>query len=126
MEDELTKETKSNYFVVIVSYCVMFVYISISLGKFYNCVQSNYLLALMGILYIIASVVVGFSVCSALKIKASLITLEVIPFLILAIGVDNMFLIYNSVYRVPSNNVEIKVPVGLRNIASSILLSTFT
>lgn len=104
----------------------MFIYISFSLGKFYNKVESNFLLAFMGILYIISSVVIGFSVFGYLGIKASLITLEVIPFLILAIGVDNMFLIYHSIYRVPSNDVMVKVPVGLRNIGSSIVLSTFT
>lgn len=58
--------------------------------------------------------------------KISLITLEVIPFLILAIGVDNMFLIYFSIYKVPSNDADLKVAVGLRNIGTSIVLSTFT
>ena len=104
----------------------MFIYISISLGKFYNCVKSNFLLSLIGIIYLISAVFIGFSILGFLKIKASLITLEVIPFLILAIGVDNMFLIYHSVYKVPIEKVEIKVAVGLWNIGVSIILSTFT
>lgn len=104
----------------------MFVYISLSLGTFYNCVKSNFLLSLVGMFYILASVMIGYAVCGFLDIKASLISLEVIPFLILAIGVDNMFLIYYSVMRVPSNDPEIKVSIGLRNIGSSIVLSTFT
>lgn len=104
----------------------MFFYIAFSLGKFYNTVQSNFSLALVGILYIIAAVLIGFGCCGFLSIKASLITLEVIPFLILAIGVDNMFLIYHAVYRVPARDVDVKVAVGLRNMGPSIVLSTFT
>lgn len=80
----------------------------------------------MGVLYIICAVIVGFGICGYFKIKVSLITLEVIPFLILAIGVDNMFLIYNSIYKVPSNDVDLKVAVGIRNIGISVVLSTFT
>ena len=126
VDDELEKETRQNYYIVIISYSLMFLYISFSLGKFYNCVKSNFLLSLVGLIYILSAVLIGYSVCGFLKIKASLISLEVIPFLILAIGVDNMFLIYYSVMRVPSNDPEIKASIGLRNIGSSIVLSTFT
>lgn len=104
----------------------MFLYIAVSLGKFYDCVRSNFTLAFMGVLYIIFAVIVGFGICGYFGIKASLITLEVIPFLILAIGVDNMFLIYNSIYKVPTSEVDLKVAVGIRNIGISIVLSTFT
>ena len=37
-----------------------------------------------------------------------------------------MFLIYNSVLKVPSEDINIKIPVGLRSVGLSILLSTFT
>ena len=126
INDELKAETQQNYIIIIISYIIMFVYISLSLGKFYNCVRSNILLSLTGIIFISGAVFVGYCFCGFLGIKASLISMEVIPFLVLAIGVDNMFLIYHSVYRVPSDNVETKVGVGLRNIGTSITLSTLT
>ncbi len=104
----------------------MFLYISFSLGKFYDCVKSNFMLSLFGIISIIGSVFLGYAICGFIEVKASLISLEVIPFLILAIGVDNMFLIYDQVMKVPSADPLIKVPVGLRNCGISITLSTFT
>lgn len=79
----------------------MFFYIALTLGKFYNCVKSNFSLALFGIIGIVGSVFMGLGVLGYMEVPISLITLEVIPFLILAIGVDNMFLIYHSVNRVP-------------------------
>jgi Niemann-Pick C1 protein len=126
VNDELKKETSQNYIIVVISYLLMFLYVSLSLSKHWNRVGSSILLSLCGLLYIGLSVFTTYSVCGLFNIKANLISLEVIPFLILAIGVDNMFLIFNSVLKVPSEDINIKIPVGLRSVGLSILLSTFT
>lgn len=124
--DEITQETEQNYFIVLVSYAIMFLYIATSLGNIYSMVTASFTLSLFGICFVMASVYVSYCFCGLVGVKASLISLEVIPFLILAIGVDNMFLIYHEIAKVPSQHVNVKVAVGLRNICSSITLSTFT
>ena len=126
INDELKAETSQNYIIVVISYLLMFLYVSLSLSKHYNRVGSSILLSLCGLAYIGLSVFLTYCVCGLFNIKANLISLEVIPFLVLAIGVDNMFLIFNSVLKVPSEDISIKIPVGLRAVGLSILLSTFT
>ena len=126
VNDELADETSQNYIIVVISYALMFIYVSCSLSKHWNSVGSSILLSLSGLIYIVLSVFVTYSLCGLFGVTANLISLEVIPFLILAIGVDNMFLIYNSVLKVPSDDINLKIPVGLRSVGLSILLSTFT
>lgn len=126
VNDELRKETKQNYIIVVISYVLMFAYVSLTLSKHWNSVGSSILLSLSGLLYVALSVFGTYSMCGLFGIEGNLISLEVIPFLVLAIGVDNMFLIYNSVLKVPTQDISIKISVGLRSVGLSILLSTFT
>ncbi|GAA5890203.1 hypothetical protein JCM8208_002734 [Rhodotorula glutinis] len=56
-------------------------------------VDSRFLLGLWGILIVLLSVSTSVALCSAAGVKVTLIIAEVIPFLVLAIGVDNVFLL---------------------------------
>ena len=57
-------------------------------------------MGLGGILIVVASVLCSIGVCSYFGAQITLISAEVVPFLILAIGVDNMFIISNSFKRI--------------------------
>ncbi|GLD99513.1 hypothetical protein PINS_up008239 [Pythium insidiosum] len=98
--DSLEVQTKQNAFVVVVSYLVMFLYVSMSLGTFNDAVTSRYGLGLTGILIVLLALGAAMGICSALlRMEVTMITLEVVPFLILAIGVDNMFILTNEFDR---------------------------
>ncbi|KAK4692400.1 hypothetical protein P7C70_g9137, partial [Phenoliferia sp. Uapishka_3] len=56
-------------------------------------VDSKFLLGLWGIIIVLLSVSTSVALCSAFGIKVTLIIAEVIPFLVLAIGVDNVFIL---------------------------------
>ncbi|KAL8293540.1 hypothetical protein RQP46_000241 [Phenoliferia psychrophenolica] len=56
-------------------------------------VDSKFLLGLYGIFIVLLSVSTSVALCSAAGIKVTLIIAEVIPFLVLAIGVDNVFIL---------------------------------
>jgi len=56
-------------------------------------VHSRFLLGLGGVFVVIMSVAMSVGICGFLHVKATLIITEVIPFLVLAIGVDNVFII---------------------------------
>ncbi|KAG7391573.1 hypothetical protein PHYBOEH_006657 [Phytophthora boehmeriae] len=98
--DSLMVQTKQNAFIVVVSYLVMFFYVSASLGKFSDPVRSRFGLGLTGILVVLLSLGAAMGVsCAILQMEVTMITLEVVPFLVLAIGVDNMFILTNEFDR---------------------------
>ena len=91
--DELQKEDSQNFIYVVISYLCMFLYISIAIGYFPSHIHSRFTLGFAGISVVIMSVCISIGLTSMLGIELSMISIEVVPFLILAIGVDNMFII---------------------------------
>lgn len=75
----------------------MFIYIGIAIGKFPSVISSGFTLAVAGILIVLASVFSSLGVICYLGIGFTMISAEVIPFLVLAIGVDNMFIIKGAI-----------------------------
>ncbi len=99
IQDELEVVSSQNTFVVIVSYVAMFIYISLAMGKFPDPVHSRVLLGLQGICIVGGSVLCSLGVCSWAGLSITMIVEEVVPFLILAIGVDNMFIVSKAFER---------------------------
>jgi Niemann-Pick C1 protein len=95
--DELINETDENMWIVIISYTAMFIYIGVAIGQFPSFVFSGFTLAIIGILIVLASVFSSMGVIAYLGIGFTMISAEVIPFLVLAIGVDNMFIIKSAI-----------------------------
>ena len=62
-------------------------------------------LGLAGVLIVLWSVVSSIGFFSYLKIAATLIIIEVVPFLVLAVGVDNIFILVQA-YQVCSQDVH--------------------
>ncbi|XP_027356659.1 NPC intracellular cholesterol transporter 1-like isoform X2 [Abrus precatorius] len=103
IEEELKRESTADAITILVSYLVMFAYISLTLGdtlhpsSFY--ISSKVLLGLSGVILVMMSVLGSVGFFSALGVKSTLIIMEVIPFLVLAVGVDNMCILVHAVKR---------------------------
>jgi Sterol-sensing domain of SREBP cleavage-activation/Patched family len=104
VQDSLSSEAKDNAWIVAVSYAAMFVYVAAALGTPLDRVKSRYKLAATGILIVLSSLCIAIGLLSAAGLKTTLIVWEVVPFLALAIGVDNMFIITRQYDRVCAQN----------------------
>lgn len=75
--DELDNETTQNAWVVVLSYILMFIYISIALGEFPSGVFNGFLLGFGGILIVAASMVGSIGIVSYLNVGMTMISAEV-------------------------------------------------
>ncbi|KAJ8965133.1 hypothetical protein NQ314_004358 [Rhamnusium bicolor] len=103
IEDELDRESQSDVVTILVSYLIMFAYIAVSLGQVNTCsrllIDSKITLGLGGVLIVLASVVSSVGLFGFCGLPATLIIIEVIPFLVLAVGVDNIFILVQTHQR---------------------------
>lgn len=77
-----------------------------------------------GVLIVAASVAGALGLVSALGLWSTLIIMEVIPFLVLAVGVDNMFVLAHALQRqAPGPPLEERVAGALAGAGPSIALA---
>ena len=105
----------------------MFLYVSISIGFFPSYLHNRFILGLSGITVVIFSVIGAIGLTFYAEIPLTMISAEVVPFLILAIGVDNMFLISRAERNVPDHikKMELRVAYALKEIGPSIFAAAF-
>ncbi|TKY57553.1 Niemann-Pick C1 protein [Spatholobus suberectus] len=85
------------------------------------------LLGLLGVLLVMLSVLGSVGFFSAIGVKSTLIIMEVIPFLVLAVGVDNMCIIVDAVKRQPSGlPVEEQISNAMGEVGPSITLASLS
>lgn len=139
LEQELNKSTNTDAKIIVISYIVMFIYACVALGTPLRhlsrnpallLVDSKVSLGLVGILIVLMSIAASIGFFSWVGLKATLIIVEVIPFIVLAVGVDNIFLIVHELDRVnircPDLMVEDRVARALGRMGPSILFSALT
>ncbi|KAI8341885.1 patched family-domain-containing protein [Chlamydoabsidia padenii] len=105
LEIELNQSSNTDGTTVAISYLVMFLYASMALGRFTSwqprrfMVESKFSLGVCGILIVVFSVSAAVGLFSFTGRKTTLIIAEVIPFLVLAVGVDNIFILCHEFDR---------------------------
>ncbi|KAG8632228.1 hypothetical protein MANES_18G004200v8 [Manihot esculenta] len=131
IEEELKGESTADAITILISYLVMFAYISLTLGdtprlsSFY--ISSKVLLGLSGVLLVMLSVLGSVGLFSAIGVKSTLIIMEVIPFLVLAVGVDNMCILVHAVKRQPLElPLEGRISNALVEVGPSITLASLS
>ncbi|CAM9001419.1 unnamed protein product [Rhodiola kirilowii] len=131
VEEELKRESTADVMTIVVSYLVMFAYISLTLGDTTRLssvyISSKVLLGLSGVMLVILSVLGSVGFYSAIGVKSTLIIMEVIPFLVLAVGVDNMCILVHALRRQPHGvPLEVRVSNSLVEVGPSITLASLS
>ncbi|KAB1258508.1 NPC intracellular cholesterol transporter 1 [Camelus dromedarius] len=133
IEDELNRESNGDVVTILISYAVMFLYISIALGHIKSwrrlLVDSKISLGVAGVLMVLSSVACSLGIFSYAGVPLTLIVIEVIPFLVLAVGVDNIFILvqtYQRDERLQGETLDQQLGRVLGEVAPSMFLSSFS
>eukprot|EP00002_Diphylleia_rotans_P030772 TRINITY_DN6360_c0_g1_i2.p1 TRINITY_DN6360_c0_g1~~TRINITY_DN6360_c0_g1_i2.p1 ORF type:complete len:1234 (-),score=233.57 TRINITY_DN6360_c0_g1_i2:101-3802(-) len=131
VEDEINRDATSEIPTIVVSYIIMLVYVGLALGRLKPItlapVRSRMMLSFAGVILVIFSMVISVGVWAFIGVKATLIISQVIPFLILSIGLDNMFIIVNTFDSMdPTQSVEERMGSTLSLVGISITAASFS
>ena len=146
IQDELNRESQSDIKTILISYMAMFLYITLTLGRYRVCtklsagnrswlvavfeaimVDMKFTLGIAGVLIVMLSVGSSIGLFSYFHIKATLIIFEVIPFLVLAVGVDNIFILvqnYQRDRRQEGETLEMQISRIVGKVGPSMLLTS--
>ncbi|XP_012618819.2 NPC1-like intracellular cholesterol transporter 1 [Microcebus murinus] len=133
LEDEINRTTAEDLPIFALSYFVIFLYISLALGSYSRCsrvlVDSKATLGLGGVAVVLGSVMAAMGFFSYLGVRSSLVILQVVPFLVLAVGADNIFIFvleYQRLPRRPGEEREVHIGRALGRVAPSMLLCSLS
>ncbi|KND00509.1 hypothetical protein, variant [Spizellomyces punctatus DAOM BR117] len=109
--------------VLSVMYLIVFLYISLVLGKV-DLVKSKFALGFGAVVTVFSGLIMSVGLCSMLGVKTSLVPWEVLPFLIIMVGVENIFVLTNAVVTTSMDlPVKERVGLGLGKVGVSMSLS---
>uniref|UniRef100_A0A8D0F8U2 NPC1 like intracellular cholesterol transporter 1 n=1 Tax=Strix occidentalis caurina TaxID=311401 RepID=A0A8D0F8U2_STROC len=133
LEDEINRTTGEDIPIFAISYLVVFAYIALALGEYTTwrrvLVESKVTLALGGIAVVLGAVFASMGFLALLGLPSSLVILEVVPFLVLAVGADNIFIFvqeYQQSQREPGETREQHIGRVLAQVAPSMLLCSLS
>ncbi|KAG5285539.1 hypothetical protein AALO_G00004540 [Alosa alosa] len=105
-------------------YLLMLAYACVTMLR-WDCAKSQGAVGLAGVLLVALSVAAGLGLCSLLGLSFNAATTQVLPFLALGIGVDDMFLLAHS-FTETASNIPFKDRTGdcLRRTGTSVALTS--
>ncbi|XP_013112245.2 NPC intracellular cholesterol transporter 1 homolog 1b [Stomoxys calcitrans] len=128
IQDAVVELSEGEVSTVAISYAVMFLYVAIALGKIRSCVhffsESKIMLAVAGIVIVLASVLCSLGFWGYMGVVTTMLAIEVIPFLVLAVGVDNIFIMvhtYHRLERLKYDSVADAIGEAIGQVGPSIL-----
>ena len=111
---------------MVVAVCIMLVLCVLFMASLVDTVESHFLLAIVAIISIILGIGSGFGIIMAAG-QWYVAFIGVLPFLVLAVGVDDMFIIVDELGRAsPDIRGEDRLALVLRRVGAPITMTTLT
>ncbi|KAG0260435.1 hypothetical protein BG011_001906 [Mortierella polycephala] len=105
----------AEYWLLAMAYFVMFLYISLSVGRV-DLVKSKYGLGFAAVTTVFVSLLMSIGLCSVFGVTLTLMPWEILPFMIIVVGVENIDILVHAVVET-SIDLPVKERVG-RGLAS--------
>ena len=102
MGQVLAVDTVTYIAVLVSGFLIVFIYVMVMLGKL-NCLEQRIYLSIVCIVGVAMGLIVSFGICAVLKLEFGPMH-NVIPFLLLGIGIDDMFVIVQSWDTLPTED----------------------
>ena len=104
MRDAIGGTIRGDAALLSMGYVIVFIYVMIMLGKF-NCVEQRAYLSLLGIAAIGLGIATSYGVCQLLQIWYGPMN-SILPFMLLGIGIDDMFVIVQGLSNIQNDEVH--------------------
>ena len=127
--DEIDDSINSNLTILFIGSGLIFLYIAVVLGRF-NCVEQRVLLSILGLAVIGFGVACSFGMAFYVGLFFAPHLHPIIPFLLLGIGVDNMFIIVQALDNLKSGPtkppVDRRIALAMKHAGVSITVTSIT
>ena len=126
LDDAIVASSGSDFALIATAFTLMISFSSTMLGKFKNPLMGHSLLANVGILAVGLGVISGFGLC-LLAGSTFVSIVGVLPFLVLSIGIDDMFILVDELDRQdPQLSVVDTVKKVMRHSGPTVTMTTIT
>ncbi|KAF9960579.1 hypothetical protein BGZ70_008559 [Mortierella alpina] len=113
----------AEYWLLAMAYFVMFLYISLSVGRV-DLVKSKYGLGIAAVATVFVSLLMSIGLCSVFGVTLTLMPWEILPFMIIVVGVENINTLVHAVVETSMDlPVKERVGRGLGSVGVSITMT---
>ncbi|CAM9184764.1 unnamed protein product [Chrysoparadoxa australica] len=125
-DDELASSVDGEVFLVVLMFVFMGVFLAATLGPAFHPVKGRKLLAGLGILTIVSSMGAAYGLMSGLSIPFTSLA-QILPFILVGIGVDDMFIITQAFDRTdPALSTSDRCVTALGRCGMSVTFTSLT
>ncbi|XP_031571502.1 patched domain-containing protein 3-like [Actinia tenebrosa] len=126
LDDAIQESATSDVAFIGINYMLLFSFACFMLGKFRNPLTGHMLLATIGICAVLLGILAGFGFSMFVQTPFTSVV-GALPFLVVGIGIDDMFVIIDELDRIgPQLSVTDTVKVVMANSGATITMTTMT